>query len=154
MPSIRMVSADDLPALRDLYAGSVLAVGLTHYTPEQVQAWAASAWDERFESFSLKPMTVVAVHGDTITGFGGIEPDGHITSLYVHAGHLRQGVGTLILQHLIDHAQQQRMSRLHAEASYFSKPLFEKCGFTTSSIERSIHKGVAFERYLMGRSLI
>jgi hypothetical protein len=43
--------------------------------------------------------------------------------------------------------------RYYAEASAFSLPLFERCGFRRTGSERADRNGVQFERFLVEREV-
>ena len=65
------------------------------YDPRQLDAWAPpegvdlAAWNESFSAH----LTLVAVEGGAIVGFGDMAPDGYLDRLYVAGTHLRRGGG-------------------------------------------------------------
>ena len=151
---IRVATESDIPELAKLYRDSVTAIAKEYYSPEQVATWAASSRNtEGFKKFILEATTFLAEKSDKILGFSGVENDGHVASIYVRPGYFRQGIGTRLLEVVVEHAQIHNIPQLYSEASEFSKPLFEKFGFQNYDIERVNRNGVWFERYLMRRSL-
>lgn len=152
---LRLATADDLPALAELYAYTVRQLGPALYTTDQVRVWSASPDDvERFRGFVLNAYTLVAVVQDSQhpVGFAGLEPNGRIASLYVHADYCRRGIGTALLAALLEKAQADGLTRLRTEASKFSRPVFERFGFVLDEVERGMHHGVPFMRFLMSRA--
>lgn len=148
---IRIAVESDLPELADLFTGTVQNLAPQYYTPEQVAAWAASPADpEKFRDFILQPTTFVA-EMDRIVGFAGVTETGYVASLFVHADFQRQGVGSQLLTQIFLYAEQHSIDRLYTAASAFSRPLFEKFGFTVYERERVARNGVWFERDLMQR---
>ena len=143
-----------MEALARLYRSSVTAVGPASYTEEQVASWAAFP-DEReaFRAFVLGPTTLVAHAHGTIVGFGGVTVAGRVASLYVHPEHGRQGVATALLQALMDRARAQGIRRLRTEASVFSRPVFERMGFSLDEVEVVERRGAIFQRYRMSLTL-
>lgn len=175
---LRPATAADCPTLAHLFHTTVLVHGPQHYSPAQVQAWAATATDaERFRQWVLDVATVVALdrgtegpaHGgqeheplsipgktitspsftDLIVGFGGLAADGHLTALYVRHDRLRQGVGTALVRHLLAQGIAQGLPRLYTEASAFSQGVFHHMGFRSYGQEVIERRGVAFRRELM-----
>lgn len=152
---IRYAQPADVPALADLYYQSVLTTAPQAYTPAQTAAWAAFATKlPQFQRFVLRVTTYVATRDDTIAGFAGIGATGHVASLYVHPNFARQGIGSLLMQRLVQHAQDHHLPRLYAEASEFSLGVFQKFGFTHYQTETVERQGVPFTRYLVERLLV
>ncbi len=151
---IRVATESDLAELAELYRYSVLAIAPQYYQAEQVQMWASfPSSPEWGRDFILKPVTFVAETNNQILGFSGLEPDGHVASLYVHGDHGRQGIGSSLLTAVLDFAHTQQITHLHTEASEVSKPLFEKFGFQVHETEQALRNGVQFQRYLMRKEL-
>ena len=147
---IKTAIESDLPALAKLFDDSVRRIAPQKYSPEQVDAWAASAMDTKFFSkFVLESTTFIAEENDLILGFGGITTAGQITSLYVRGDFNRKGVGSKLLKKIIEYARTNKCDRLYTEASEFSKPLFEKFGLEVYEEEEVIRNGIQFQRYLM-----
>lgn len=154
MLTLRRANDADVIPLSQLYEAAVNAIGPERYSDAQVHAWAQSTRDAAsFRDFLLTPMTLVAIDQDQIVGFGGVADDGHITSLYVHPLHSRQGIGTAILDELTDHAISAGANRLYSEASHFSYPLFLKSAFVDAGTEVVERNGVSFVRLLVEKSL-
>jgi len=149
---VRIATPADVPLLAELYADSVHKVGLQHYRPLQVAAWAAFARDmPAFRQFILQPVTYIIEDESGIVGFAGIAEDGHIASLYVRSDRGRQGIGSLLLEALLDHAHRHQIKRLYAEANEFSRSLFARFKFRQYDTE-VVQRGEAqFTRYLMER---
>ena len=147
---IRMAIKADIPALATLFENSVRQIASQQYSPEQVLAWANSSQDtESFSKFILEATTFVAEANNLILGFGGINKTGYLSSLYVRGDYNRQGIGSQLLDRIIEYARVNNIYRLYTEASEFSKPLFGKFGFETYEEEEVKRNGVIFHRYLM-----
>ncbi|MCA9028546.1 MAG: GNAT family N-acetyltransferase [Planctomycetaceae bacterium] len=148
--NICIATADDVDELAELFVDSVRSAGPRGYTPRQVDSWAASASDrERFQEFILKPTTYIAIDESGPVGFCGIEANGHIASLYLRGDRQRQGIGTQLVDYVLDYANRAGINRLHAEASEFSLPLFLKLGFQTVGTETVERNGATFVRHLV-----
>ncbi len=153
--TIRPATEADVEALAACYRDSVLAVASAFYTEEQVRVWACfGRVSAAFRAFILEPETIVAVSDDgEVIGFAGLESDGHVASLYVSGAHMRRGVGSRLMKQILTMALDRGIRRMYAEASDFSRRVFEKCGFSLAGVEEVERGGVSFERYLMVREL-
>lgn len=151
---VRLATASDLPDLAALYQQTVLVHAPQHYSPAQTKVWADFASDaDSFRQFILAVTTFVAIDNTGILGFAGIDEDGHVASVYVRQDCIRQGVGSTLMQAVLDYARADHISRLSAEASEFSLGLFEKFGFRLYDTEVVDRRGVVFSRYLVELTL-
>lgn len=150
---IRSARSADVPVLADIYRAAILELGDSHYTPKQVSAWASFPDDlEAFEEWIAHATTLVAVDSAGVClGFGGLEAPARISSLFTSPGSMRSGIASAILDRLIATADSGGIRELTTQASEYSKPLFERFGFTVDHLEHSNFKGVAFTRYVMRR---
>jgi putative acetyltransferase len=160
--NIRIAEKSDIPELAELYRKTVLAIAPEKYSPDQTQMWASFASDTvSFQQFILKPTTFICTDATGILGFAGIDDDGHVTSVYVRSDRLRrargdrnhQGIGSTLMQKILEYAQTQKIQRLYAEASEFSLGLFQKFGFHLYNTEIVDRQGVEFKRYLVEKNL-
>ena len=152
MTIIRDMRPGDEPILAALYRDSVTGLGPTFYSPDQVRAWASfSEEGEAFEEFVAIPRTIVAEDETGPVGFAGLEEDGHVVSLYVRSDRARRGVGARLLEAVLEQARARGIPRLYAEASLFSRPVFESHGFHCERTERVERRGALFERFRMVR---
>jgi len=151
---VRIAQELDLSELSELYRQTVLTHAPQRYSSVQTIAWASLATDEKhFRTFILEPTTYVAEDETGIIGFAGIAKDGHVVSAYVRGDRLHQGIGSALMQVVLEHAQKHNIPRLYGEASEFSMGLFKKFGFRLYGTEISEHRGATFTRYLMERQM-
>jgi putative acetyltransferase len=149
---IRLAKEADLTELAVLFRQTVLANAPKYYTPAQTTVWASSPDDtEQFRQFILGVNTFVATDDTSILGFAGIGEDGHVASAYVRHDSLHRGIGSALIQAVLDYAQNHRIHRLYAKASEFSLGLFKKFGFQLYDTEVVDRQGVQFIRYLVDR---
>ncbi|MEQ9482021.1 N-acetyltransferase family protein [Coleofasciculus sp. F4-SAH-05] len=148
--TVRIAEELDIPELAQLYQETVLAIAPHYYSPEQTQMWASFATDNvRFGEFIVQATTFIATDETGSLGFAGIADDGHITAVYVRRDLIHQGIGSTLMQTLLDYAKNHRIERLYAEASEFSLGLFKKYGFHHYDTEIVERQGVEFKRYLV-----
>lgn len=147
---LRLANESDIPELANLFRQTVLTHATQYYTPAQMEAWASSATNlVQFRPFILDVTTYIVEDDTGILGFAGIGADGHVASAYVRHDCLYQGIGSLLMQTVLDYANCHHIQRLYAEASEFSLGLFKKFGFHVYDTERVMRQGVEFERYLV-----
>lgn len=125
----------DAPALAAIYRAAILETGASAYSAEQCAAWAATAddataWAQRLQDNWVRVAVTEDESGaEEIVGFGGILMPGTIDLLFVAPEANRQGVGSLILDDLLELAGAMGAKQVRATASNLSKPFFEKHGF-------------------------
>lgn len=154
MITVRLAQASDLPELAILFRQTVLANAPQRYTSDQTKTWASLALNEaHFNPLILGATTYLAVEDTRILGFAGIRENGYIASTYVRHDCTRQGIGSLLMNVLLDHASREGMQRLYAEASEFSLGLFTKFGFRLYDTEVVDRNGIQFKRYLVERAI-
>jgi uncharacterized membrane protein YoaK (UPF0700 family)/ribosomal protein S18 acetylase RimI-like enzyme len=151
--TLHHATADDLPALADLYARAVDQLADAHYDAAAREAWAAFAKQEAFAAFVLEADTLVARSDGITVGFSGLTPKGHIASLYVAPEAAGRGVARTLVEAQLVRARQHGHAVLTTDASAVSRPIFERLGFDVVAEERVNRNGAIFLRYQMQRHL-
>ncbi len=150
-PYFRQASAADVPALAALYALCARTLGPQVYGAEQVAAWASFGQDSAaFRDYILQSDTWLVCAQDpapNVLGFCSVDAQGDVHALYVHPGHGRRGLGTLLLAHALAQARAQGITRFAAWATPFSRPVFERAGLTLRATVCEPYQGVMFERH-------
>lgn len=130
--TLRTLKTDDYPQVRDIYQ---LGIETGHATFEtEAPDWAA--WNKKF----LRAPRLVAVENDEILGWAVLSPVSsrcvyagvNEVSVYVHPDVHGQGMGSALLQALIDYAEQNNIWTLQAgifPENVASVQLHEKRGF-------------------------
>lgn len=137
---LRNYTPDDNEVLTALFIDTVHTVCTSHYTPEELEAWAphdlrVSLWCQAF----TQSHTLVAQENGTVIGFGNITEIGLVDRLFVHKNHLRKGVATHILFMLEEYAIREGLTNISVFASRTARPFFEKQGFTVIR-ENVVHR--------------
>ncbi len=147
---IRPMQPEEQDALRTLYRRAIEHAGPQAYTPEQVAAWARFANEAEFADWVTGAQTFVAQDASgRLQGFGALATPDHLSALFVAPEFMRQGVGTALLEMLLQQADTKHA--VTVAASEFSKPLFERYGFEVECVEQSRRDGVVLTRYAMIR---
>ncbi|GMV92080.1 MAG: hypothetical protein AMXMBFR82_18580 [Candidatus Hydrogenedentota bacterium] len=151
---IRRVRESDYPRLVEIYTEAVRRTATAIYSPEQVEAWSAfPAQTEKFRQFVFGPETYAVTVEDIPVAFCGFDGDGHIASLYVHPEFNRMGYASQLLRHVMNQAEKRGIRRFHTEASFLSKAVFERHGFTVDRMDEVDYDGVLFRRFNMVRNV-
>lgn len=148
---LRSFRPDDIPALFELFRGTVQQVNSRDYTPEQLAAWAPVEIDLVRWATLAERYTVVAEVDGTVAGFADLEPDGHIDRFFVHADYQRRGVGMALMRAVSAEAERIGATRLFAEVSITARPFFEGHGFVVLAEQQVMVRGVALTNYRMER---
>ena len=144
---IRAYERGDLDALLRLFYDTVHAVNLGDYTQAQVDAWADGCPDRAAWERSLaEHVSLVALAGEKIVGFGDIDASGYLDRLYVHKDFQHRGVATALCDRLEAHARGKTVT---AHASITALPFFLRRGYRLVRPQTVFRKGVALNNFLV-----
>lgn len=153
--SIRDYQPGDVQALANIFYNTIHRVNIQHYTKDQVDVWAplssleTEGWAKKFPR--TKP--IIAIVGDEIVGFAEFEPDGHIDSFYCHHEWINKGVGSTLMEEILQKAKNNHIHRIFSEVSITAKPFFEKHGFNIVIQQTIVRKGVELTNFKMERTI-
>ncbi len=156
MAHLRRLTADDHAEILDVYRDAVQSQAPLLYTAEQVSAWAqlaAGRPEFRQELARGVGLASCAATGEGIEAFGLLEPADRLSLLYCRGRSCRQGRATTLLRALEAIARRAGTPRLRTEASFLSRPLFEREGWRVDRLEELTLAGVAFRRFRMSKPL-
>ena len=143
---IREYQSSDCKELAELFYHTVHTINAGDYTDEQLDAWATgqielNKWNQSFQEH----VSVVAVDGDIITGFGDIDKTGYLDRLYVHADYQRKGIATAICNQLEESVQ----GKICTHASITARPFFEKRGYQVVKEQKVERQGIFLINFVM-----
>ncbi len=143
---IRLYHPTDCKEMAELFYNTVHSVNARDYTVPQLNAWATGQVDlEQWNRSFLAHLSLVAVDGGIIVGFGDIASDGYLDRLYVHADHQGQGIATSLCELL----EQSVQGNITTHASITAKPFFEKRGYTVVREQAVERHGILLTNYVM-----
>jgi len=151
---VRKYINSDSIALAKLFYETIHTVNRFDYNQEQLNAWAPVKrdmhdWEKSFEN----KWVFVAQDELIVTGFGELEPDGHIDRFYTSKDYIAQGVGRKIFNQIESTAITHGISLLFVEASITARLFFEKMGFILIKEQVVRSRCVDFINYLMEKRL-
>jgi putative acetyltransferase len=128
MIAIRRATDADRVAIARVHEASIRGLGRTHYSPEQVESWAAHIVPENYAFGIAEHQMFVAVDDDEVIGFGHYH-DQEIHAVYVHPEYSWRGIGRMLMNEMERIARAAAVPRLHLNASLNAVPFYLSCGF-------------------------
>ena len=124
------------------------------YSVEQRQAWAPKKPSgPRWASRLATQQTLVARKAGRPVGFMTLDGDGYIDLAFVAPGHQRQGIGARLYARIEELAQDANIVRLHSQASFLVRGLFEQQGWEVVRKQQIEKNGVTLTNFLMEKRL-
>lgn len=152
--TFRNATPDDLPAMKMLYAGTILSVCRKDYTEEQAKVWAASVnKEERWLGVVANQYVLLAEINNVLVGFGTLKGHNYIDFFYVHKDYQGQGVARALLEQLLDKAITEGERLLTSDISLTARSFFEKNGFKTVAEQHNARGEQVLINYKMIRHL-
>jgi GNAT superfamily N-acetyltransferase len=128
----------------------------THYTSEQVEAWAGRLSPASYGEPIANKILFVAVDTGQICGFSQLDPKSSVVeAVYVLPTHSRRGLGSRLLSALESIAQASGLTQLTLDASLNSVPFYEQAGYKrVRSVDHELKPGVSIPCVLMRKELV
>jgi putative acetyltransferase len=151
---IRPFRAGDEPALLAVFSSSIHGLACKNYTPEQVQAWAPQdidpiLWASRMQG--IQPFVVEA--SGEVVAYADVQSSGYIDHFFVAAAYARQGVGSMLMEHIHRTAREREIPVLTSDVSLTAQPFFKKFGFVIVEQRVPVIRGIAVPNALMRKEL-
>lgn len=152
--SVRTAIQDDANELLELYRQTIRTVNRNDYNEMQVRTWARDELETSvFEAYIARCQPFVVTNQRQILGYSDLQADGLIDHFYCHHQAQRQGVGSALMQIILNKACEADIRRLYSYVSITARPFFSHCGFTVIRPNRVDIRGVVLDNYLMERVL-
>jgi putative acetyltransferase len=137
-------------ALFEVYYSAIHLVARRDYSPEQIQAWAPRDLDQGLWATRIRGINpfVAELAGEPV-GYADIQADGYIDHFFVSGHHGRRGIGTALMNHLLDEARAASLTELRSDVSRTAQPFFERFGFTVVEERQPELRGVVIPNALM-----
>lgn len=154
---IRPSIPGDAVGLLDVFRASVHGLAARDYSPAQLEAWAPRTVDAAYEAQWIARIQanrpyVVELDG-ALLGFADLQPTGYIDQFFVAPEFAGQGVGSRLMEQLLEQAWDRGLTRLHSHVSLTAQPFFRRFGFVVEQVRYPEVRGVVLENALMGRWL-
>ena len=139
--------ADDAVKLMDR---TIRTVCSSDYSAEEIKEWSPAGREEALLDKLSSTYSIVALSGEELVGFGNTF-ESEIDCLYVSSEHQRQGIGSMLLERLEDHAFKFG-NTIHVYASLTAEGFFLCHGYHI--VRRNIveRNGVEIPNWYMEKS--
>ncbi|MEJ6604413.1 MAG: GNAT family N-acetyltransferase [Verrucomicrobiia bacterium] len=151
----RPANDTDLPSFAAIHIDAVDTLGPRAYTADQIAAWRRWPGDEpdEFRRRLTAGHCRVAEIGGAPVAFAVFTPPDHLDFLYTSGEFAGRGLATKIHEQLETIARDSGSSVLRTEASYLSRPVFNRLGYDVIEIEDVVRFGETFRRFKMRKIL-
>ena len=149
---IRPYRDEDASPTRGVFERAVRGSASTHYSSEQLDAWAPPADAAILEGWADRraaAQTLVATENDRIAGFSDLVDGRLLDMLFVDPDFGRRGVGAELIAAVVDLARGAGAPYVEAHASLTARPVLERSGFFVVAEETPVIRGVAFANFRM-----
>ncbi|HZH31001.1 MAG TPA: GNAT family N-acetyltransferase [Pyrinomonadaceae bacterium] len=128
--SMRRARREDSEAIGRMHVASIRKLCGGHYSPDEIEAWAAPRESGFYVEAIERKAFYVAEESGRVVGFGTLDVEsGEVEAVYVHPRAARRGVGSKLLSALEAHARAAGLEQLRLCASLNAVPFYERGGF-------------------------
>jgi len=125
-PAIRPATEADLPDVVTVHERAIRELGESHYDAAPLEAWAREATADAYPLDDDAKHVVVAELDGEMVGVGQLDrPSGEVDKVFVHPDHARNGVASVLLDHLEGVARDRGHETVVLDASLNSVPFYE-----------------------------
>ena len=149
-PLIRNFCVGDEADLSRVFQSSIRELASADYTTEQIEVWVGASFDLEqwvMRIRELKPF-VVEIDG-VIVAYADLQLDGYIDHFFVAGKYSRQGLGSLLMSHIIENAIAKGITTLNAEVSVNAQNFFARFGFVIVEQRSRKIQGIVLPNALM-----
>jgi len=149
---IRPYREADAAATRAIYERAVHGSAATHYSREQLDAWAPQADAAGLARWGAQrgaAQTVVALEDGQAAGFSDLVDRTLLDMLFVDPRFGRRGIGSALISAIVNLARDEGAPYVETCASMTALPVFERNGFVVVAEEAAVIRGVVLTNFRM-----
>lgn len=152
--TIQPYQATALESILTLFNETVATINRQDYSEAAILQWLQPNPDyQRWQQLLTEEHTLLAYHQQQLVGFASITATGYLDFLYIHKDYVQQGIGRVLVEHLLHYAKEQAVTTISVHASITAKPFFETLGFQLVKELSQVRNGVVLTNYLLTKSL-
>jgi len=152
--SVRPFRHSDTKKLIQLFRDAVHAIGIKHYSPEQVAVWAPEDIDyEKWHKSLSKNITFVAEIDGKIVGFADLTQKGYLDRLYIHKDYQGRFISLHLMKHIEQATRKLGLSKITTHSSITAKKPAERWGFKVVKEQTIVRNGIELTNYIMEKTL-
>lgn len=150
---IRPARLHDAKELSELIFQNASKILRTYYSDLQWNAFMSFYSIEAIRNKITTQQVFCAIQSSTIVGTIALEQD-FVVGFYTRVQNLNQGIGKLLMNHIVLTAQQQGLAQIQLAASPAAQTFYEKQGWQMVHPIFPKYANVEFEETLMRKSLL
>ena len=128
--TVRRARREDNEAIGRMHVASIRELCREHYSPDQIEAWAAPRQADFYVEAIERKEFYVAEDDEGIIGFGTLNrTGGEVEAVYVHPKAAGRGVGRELLSTLERCARELGLRSLRLCASLNAVPFYERADY-------------------------
>jgi ribosomal protein S18 acetylase RimI-like enzyme len=156
MFTVRRAREEDSEGVWRVHVRAIREIANSHYSPEEIEAWASPRRPEHYVEPIRKMEFYVAEEGGAVIGFGALSHENsEIEAVYVSPEVVRRGVGSAILRQLEVSARNLGVKSLKMDASLNAVPFYRSAGYESDKIAtHRLASGVEIACVLMTKDLM
>jgi N-acetylglutamate synthase-like GNAT family acetyltransferase len=155
MFNVRRATEIDCQAILRVHIRAVREIAKSHYTSEEVAAWARPREPEHYAESIREKEFYIAEENGVVVGFGTLnQMQREIEAVYVSPEVVRRGVGKAILQKLEERARDLSIKSLKMNASLNAVSFYKSVGYESQKeMKHRLASGVEIGCVLMTKEL-
>ena len=128
--TFKTATIDDCEALCNIHVSSIRELCKEHHPDGEIEVWSTGRTPERYKNHIHNQYVLIAQHKNTAVGFGTFnKKTGEIIQLYVHPEYAGKGVGSRILENILNIAGKADLNEIHCSSSLNAEKFYLKAGF-------------------------
>jgi putative acetyltransferase len=151
---IRRYESGEEGSLFDIYFTAIHLVAIRDYSTEQIRAWAPRELDAALWKNKMREINpFVAERNGELVGYADLQSNGYIDHFFVSGRHPRVGIGTLLMNKILEEGASLDVSLLTSHVSRNAQPFFAKFGFVVVEQRNPVVRGVVVPNARMCRNV-
>jgi N-acetylglutamate synthase-like GNAT family acetyltransferase len=155
MFTVRRAKEEDSEGIWRVHMRAIRDIANSHYTPEEIEAWAGPRKPEHYVESIRNSEFYVAEEDGNVIGFGTLNyKQNEIEAVYVSPEVVRRRVGSAILRRLEERARDLGLKSLKMDASLNAVPFYRSAGYESQKgTKHRLASGVEIGCVLMTKEL-
>ncbi len=151
---VRRYNEGEEMILWNIFYNTIHNVNIKDYDEIQISAWAPSSLDSNIWIEKIKSINPFVVdHKNMILGYADLQESGLIDHFFCHHQWQRKGVGSMLMNTIIENANSQGITTLTSEVSITAKPFYISYGFSVIEKQSLFVRGQYLTNYKMQKEL-
>ena len=153
--NLRRAMITDTEKMCRMHKASIRNLCRSHYTSDQIEAWAGPKRPEQYERLIRDLIVLVVEDGADVVAFGALEgAAADIRALYVAHEFVGRGIGSMVLEALESEARRLALPRLTVSATLNSVAFYGTRGYSSvGAAENVLPQGVSLPCVRMEKTL-